>query len=97
MASGLHGLVEEFLTASEHNKPVVLEKISRALMEAEKLASLKDNLVLEKSYMRYFAEFRGKLRQLLYNYGVLSNPGWDDDDIIDALDKLLKEKGERQT
>jgi hypothetical protein len=37
-----------------------------------------------------FVEFRQDLRNLLFEHGVASNPGWSEDDIIVAFRELLK-------
>jgi hypothetical protein len=39
--------------------------------------------------------FRQDLRQLLYEHGVMSNPGWTETDIVDAFRKLLQKKKEQ--
>lgn len=39
-----------------------------------------------------FAKFRRDLRQLLYEYGVRSNPGWTEENIVQALRKILEAK-----
>jgi hypothetical protein len=36
-----------------------------------------------------FIKFRQDLRQLLYSCGVLTNPGWTENNIVDAFRKLL--------
>ena len=38
---------------------------------------------------RAFAEFRMNLRQILFENGVVSNPGWSEDDILASLRQLL--------
>jgi hypothetical protein len=39
-----------------------------------------------------FAKFRQDLRQILYENGVPSNPGWTEDDIVRAIRQLLELK-----
>lgn len=42
--------------------------------------------------MHSFAQFRQDLRQILYEHGVLSNPGWTEEDIVRAFRQLLQDK-----
>ena len=39
--------------------------------------------------MHDFVKFRQDLRQILYENGVMSNPGWTEDDIVRAFRSLL--------
>ena len=84
----MHGLTEKFLTAPQHEKNLVLEKINKTLLEIDGLKSVRASLDLDKSYMRHFADFRRRLREILARYGVQSNPGWTDEDILEAINQL---------
>ena len=42
--------------------------------------------------MDAFAKFRQDLRQVLYENGVPSNPGWTEDNIVQAFRQLLELK-----
>lgn len=42
-----------------------------------------------------FVKLRQDLRQLISEYGIRSNPGWSEEDIIFALRCLLEEKTKR--
>ena len=46
----------------------------------------------EETLMDAFAKFRQDLRQILYENGVPSNPGWTEDDIVRAFRQLLELK-----
>ena len=41
--------------------------------------------------MQGFVKFRQDLRQILYENGMLSNPGWTEENIIHAFRKLLSD------
>ena len=47
---------------------------------------------IEETLMDAFAKFRQDLRQILYENGVPSNPGWTEDDIVRAFRQLLELK-----
>lgn len=40
-------------------------------------------------------QFRRDLRQLLFEHGVFSNPGWSEEDIVDAFRQLLISKNKQ--
>ena len=42
--------------------------------------------------MRSFVKFRQDLRQILFENGVPTNPGWTEDDIVLAFRNLLESK-----
>lgn len=44
---------------------------------------------LKNETVTAFVKFRQNLRQLLYENGVRSNPGWTEDDIVRAFRGLL--------
>ena len=39
-----------------------------------------------------FGKFRHDLRQLLWEVGIGSNPGWTEDDIVNAFRKIIKKR-----
>jgi len=47
-------------------------------------------------YIKAFTKFRQELRQLLADNGVPSNPGWSENDIINALRGLLNKGSKRR-
>jgi len=50
---------------------------------------MKDLTLDEISFARAFAEFRMNLRQILHDHGIPSNPGWSEDDILQAIKTLI--------
>lgn len=53
---------------------------------------LNSSVYFEQELMRSFVKFRQELRQLLADNGVASNPGWTEDDIVNAFRQLLRLK-----
>lgn len=92
----LHALVEEYLVALEHERPAILDRINTELLEVHTLKSVRDSLTVDQSFMRAYAEFRRKLRTLLWEHGNPNNLGWTDEEIVQAFRQLLKDKQERK-
>lgn len=49
------------------------------------------NTTAEEAILKEYGDFRSRIRQILFDAGVRSNPGWSNDDIVNGLKKVIRE------
>lgn len=72
------------------NKTLKFNELCSCCSDNQKLVIQDVVAQIEHPWAENFSAFRKELRQLLNDCGVKSNPGWSEEDIVQAFKGLLK-------